>query len=123
MKRKTHKTDVRLYIDDGHKAYLKIVAQDRGISVNQLLMELIDKKYPYDKKAQERVQVEQIAEETAPASVPAPVEITDRKRKETRLAEINGILKKAYNGDTLPTDEYHRLKEEQTELRAELGHN
>ena len=82
-------------------------------------MELIDKKYPYDKKAQERVQVEQIAEETAPA----PVEIPDRKRKETRLAEINGILKRAYNGDTLPTDEYHRLKEEQTELRAELGHN
>lgn len=45
MNSKTHKTDVRIYIDDDYKTYLKIMADHKGISVNRLIMELIEKKY------------------------------------------------------------------------------
>lgn len=52
MSQKSHKTDVRVYIADDYKMYLKQVADDKGISVNRLIMELVEKKYPFNKKAQ-----------------------------------------------------------------------
>lgn len=124
MSQKSHKTDVRIYITDEHKAYLKTIADSKGTSVNRLILELIEKKYPLTKKARVMHKAEQPPKPETPPSAqePAPSE-PDRKQKEKRLVEINTILKKAYNGDTLPNDEYHRLKQEQTELRAELGHN
>ena len=45
------KADVRLYIDDDYKSYLKLLAEQREISLNKLLMELIEKKYPFNRKA------------------------------------------------------------------------
>ena len=129
MSQKSHKTDVRLYIADDYKMYLKQIAEDKGISVNRLIMELVEKKYPLNKKAMAKLRAEQPTNEVevVPPAVckPAPSNTAeqDRKKKERRLVEVNTILKKAYNGDTLPTNEYRRLKQEQTELRAELGHN
>ena len=119
MSQKSHKTDVRIYIEDDHKAYLKQIADNRGISVNQLVMELINKKYPYNKKVRALMQTkEQTAEAVAPAEESAP----DREQQEARLQEVNAILRRAFNGEKLPKDEFQKLKDEQTELRAILGH-
>lgn len=160
MKQKTHKTDVRIYIDDEYKSYLKMIADKQNTSVNRLIMELVEKKYPFNKKAKALLknafasdfvadgeQVSLVApsltsstavDDVALESVEthstdvedsvAPEEDTicqedARKEKERRLADINYKLKRAYNGETLPNDEYHRLKQEQSDLRAELNHN
>lgn len=127
MSQKSHKTDVRIYITDEHKAYLKTIADSKGTSVNRLILELIEKKYPLTKKAKVMHKAEKSPKPEIPPSAcesaPSDTAEQDRKQKEHRLAEINSTLKKAYNGDTLPNGEYHRLKQEQAELRAELGHN
>ena len=124
MSQKSHKTDVRIYITDEHKAYLKTIADSKGTSVNRLILELIEKKYPLTKKAKVMHKAEKPTKPETPPSAQEPASSEpDRKQKEKRLVEINTILKKAYNGDTLPNGEYHRLKQEQAELRAELGHN
>lgn len=129
MSQKSHKTDVRVYIADDYKMYLKQIADDKGISVNRLIMELVEKKYPFNKKTRVMLRAEQPTTEvvvvppSAGESAPSDTAEQDRKQKERRLVEVNTILKRAYNGDTLPNDEYHRLKQEQAELRAELGHN
>ena len=152
-KKKSHKTDVRIYISDEQKEVVKMAAEARGISVNQLLMELINKKYPYDKKAQaaleariaeatlplpnrececqpEREDISLLSEsvnnqnetDTAVSSEIRTDELT-REQQEARLKEVSAILRKAFNGDKLPKDEFQRLHNEQKELRAILGHN
>ena len=124
MKQKTHKTDVRLYIEDEYKNYLKLLAEEQGISVNRLIMDLVEKKYPLNKKAKERIEnlsVLQDDSDNEEIVFNAPME--EREKQIARLREVNAILKKAYDGETLPNEEYRALKEEQAELRAILGHN
>ena len=47
MAQKSHKTDVRLYIEDDYKEYLKLLAEEQNISVNRLIMDVVQKKYPF----------------------------------------------------------------------------
>ena len=76
------------------------------------------KKYPMPKKKKA------VAEPVLPAASepesPTPEQI---KQWEKRLIEVNTILKRAYQEKHLPPDEYHALREEQTDLRAKVGHN
>ena len=51
MAQKSHKTDVRLYIEDDYKEYLKLIAEEQNISVNRLIMDVVQKKYPLNKRA------------------------------------------------------------------------
>ena len=153
MSQKSHKTDVRIYIDDDYKLYLKLIAEEQGVSVNQLVMKLINKKYPFDKKAKaaleakvaeatlplpnrececqpEREDISLLSEsvnnqnetDTAVSSEIRTDELT-REQQEARLKEVSAILRKAFNGDKLPKDEFQRLHNEQKQLRAILGHN
>ena len=147
MSQKSHKTDVRIYIEDDYKAYLKLIAEEQGVSVNQLVMKLLVKKYPFDKKARAVLEA-RVAEATLPlpkkevtdnqkggavvslqnetdTAVSSEVHIDEsvRRQQEARLREVNTRLNQAMKGDKLPYDEYQRLKQEQAELRSTLGHN
>ena len=147
MSQKSHKTDVRIYIDDDYKAYLKLLAEEQGVSVNQLVMKLLVKKYPFDKKAK-AVLSARVAEATLPlpkkevtdnqevgegvsiqnetdtaVSLEVHIDESLREQQEARLREVNKRLNQAMKGDKLPYDEYQRLKQEQADLRAILNHN
>lgn len=147
MSQKSHKTDVRIYIEDDYKAYLKLIAKEQNISVNQLVMKLLVKKYPFDKKARAVLEA-RVAEATLPlpkkevtdnqeedvevfiqsesdTAVSSDIHIDEslRRQQEARLREVNTRLNQAMKGDKLPYDEYQRLKQEQAELRAILNHN
>lgn len=147
MSQKSHKTDVRIYIEDDYKAYLKLIAKEQNISVNQLVMKLLVKKYPFDKKARAVLEA-RVAEATLPlpkkevtdnqeedvevfiqsetdTAVSSDIHIDEslRRQQEARLREVNTRLNQAVKGDKLPYDEYQRLKQEQAELRAILNHN
>ena len=147
MSQKSHKTDVRIYIEDDYKAYLKLIAEEQGVSVNQLVMKLLVKKYPFDKKAKAVLEA-RVAEATLPlpkkevtdnqeegegvclqretdtaVSLEVHIDESLHRQQETRLREVNTRLNQAMKGDKLPYDEYQRLKQEQAELRAILGHN
>ncbi len=50
--RKKQKSDIRLYVDSDYKSYLKLVAEQQEDSLNGLILELLNKKYPFNKKAQ-----------------------------------------------------------------------
>lgn len=111
MIQKSHKTDCRVYMTDEQKAVLQSAAKEQGISVNRLLLNLIEKKFPVKKTVRKKVAVQTKPDET------------DLKQQEARLREVNHKLKKAYGGEKLPSDEYYALKEEQSRLRELLHHN
>ena len=107
-KKQVQKNDCLIYMTNEQKAVLQSAANKQGISVNHLLLNLIEKKYPVKKNMRKKV-----AAQTKPDE-------TDLKQKEVRLREINQILKKAYNGQKLPPDKYHKLKNEKNKLIMEL---
>ena len=110
MKQKSHKTDCSVYMTAEQKAVLQSVSLEQGISVNRLILNLIEKKYPVKKSMRKK------------AVAQKPLDTTDTEQKEARLQEVNQMLKKAYGGETLPPDEYHKLKKEQANLRSILNH-
>ena len=91
--------------------HLKTVAKEKEVSLSDLIGTTVLKKYPVSKK-KKTVAAEQKS--------PTPEDI---KQWEKRLIEVNTILKRAYKEKHLPLDEYHALREEQTDLRAKVGHN
>lgn len=124
MAHREKRKDVRIYLKVEECEHLKAVAKESGISLSDLIGKTIMKKYPLPKVKIERQTNAVLFEATASEeSSPAETPEADRKQLESRLREVNTRLKKAQNGDKLPYDEFCRMKNEQTELRAILGHN
>ena len=62
---------------------------------------------------------EQTAEAVAPAEESAP----DREQQEARLQEVNAILRRAFNGEKLPKDEFQKLKDGRQNSALSLATN
>lgn len=124
MAHKEKRKDVRIYLKVEECEHLKAVAKESGISLSDLIGKTVMRKFPLPKVKTERQKNTVLCEATV-SEGPSPAETpeADRKQMARRLIEVNTILKQAYDGNTLPSDEYHRLKNEQKELRAILGHN
>ncbi len=124
MAHKEKRKDVRIYLKVEECEHLKAVAKESGISLSDLIGKTVMRKFPLPKVKAVRQTNAVLFEETTPEE-PSPAETpeADRKQMARRLIEVNTILKQAYGGNTLPNDEYQRLKNEQKELRAILGHN
>ena len=45
------KKDFRVWCDSEYKQYLQLLAEQQGISLNKLVLDLVEKKYPFNKKA------------------------------------------------------------------------
>lgn len=45
------KKDFRVWCDSEYKEYLQLIADQQGKSLNRLVLELVEKKYPFNKKA------------------------------------------------------------------------
>lgn len=100
------KKDVRIYLDDDYCEYLKTVADEKGISINGLMLELLKKKYPMPKK-------------------PKTVLSADEKESaKQRLDEITRMLDNAQTNVSAkinPKSVYLFLLDEQKRLRDLLG--
>lgn len=111
MAHKEPRVECKIYLRPEERDHLKEVAKEKEVSLSDLIGTTILKKYPMPKKKKSTA---------AESQSPTPEDI---KQLEKRLVEVNTILNKAYKGEKLPTDQYHALREEQTELRAKVGHN
>ena len=45
------KKDFRVWCDSEYKQYLQFIAEQQGVSLNKLVLDLVEKKYPFNKKA------------------------------------------------------------------------
>lgn len=122
MAHKEPRDDVRVYLKPDEHQHLKAVAKEQGISLSELIRKTVMKKYALPKKKKARqTDALQGAEKSKAENCLAPEQNT--KQMEARLREVNITLNRAYKGETIPSDEYHKLKAEQAELRKILGHN
>ena len=102
------KKDIRIYLDADYCEHLKTVASENGTSLNQLIVDVVRKKYPMPKKQK-------------PASPPVQglIDIEATKRQ---LEVITKHLEIAQSGGpkVKPYDLYQFLLEEQKRLKALL---
>lgn len=128
--------DISIKLNDDKIVLLKKAAQERNTTISELLISLVDDfLLSVEQPALDEIPLDAGTGETAstiacesenvqPVDVEEPTATDDyRKQKERRLADVNYKLKRAYNGDKLPKDEFQQLRDEQASLRAELGHN
>ena len=122
MAHKEPRDDVRVYLKPDEHQHLKAVAKEQGISLSELIRKTVMKKYALPKKKKaSQTDALQGAEKSKAENCLAPEQNT--KQMEARLREVNITLNRAYKGKIIPSDEYHKLKAEQAELRKILGHN
>lgn len=62
------KKDFRVWCDSEYKQYLQLLAEQQGISLNKLVLDLVEKKYPFNKKAKAilknaTMQISEVADE------------------------------------------------------------
>ena len=98
------KKDIRIYLDADYCDHLKAVATEKGTSVNNLIVEVVRKKYPMPKKQK------------------MPQGQFDREAIQRQLDEITKYLESAQNGGpkVKPYELYQYLLEEQKRLRTLL---
>ena len=143
MAHKEPKVECKFYLRPEERDHLKQVAQEKGVSLSDLIGATLLKKYPMEKKKARSVNLaptvancispelpEQVPQddplpEKTESSVDdvAPKDVDSTREKEARLREVNRLLNLAKKGDRLERDVYFSLLEEQKALRASLGHN
>ena len=143
MAYKEPRVECKFYLRPEERDHLKQVAQEKGVSLSDLIGATLLKKYPMAKKKArsvnlastvansisselpEQVPQDELLPEKTESSVDesAPKDVDSIKEKESRLREVNRLLNLAKKGDRLERDVYFSLVEEQKTLRAELGHN
>lgn len=122
MAHKEPRNDVRVYLKPEEHQHLKAVAKEQDISLSELIRKTVMKKYALPKKKKARQpDALQGAEKSKADNCLATEQNT--KQMEARLVEVNTAINKAHKGERLPSDEYRKLKAEQTELKKILGHN
>lgn len=114
MAYKTPRAEARVYFLPEQHQHLKAIAEEKGISLSELISTTVLKKYPISKKGREKKPAQWVACTQSPE---------DTATKEQRLAEINRRLEQAKQGDHLPKHEYFALCDERKSLQLELGHN
>lgn len=62
------KKDFRVWCDSEYKQYLQFIAEQQGVSLNKLVLDLVEKKYPFNKKAKAilknaTLQISEVADE------------------------------------------------------------
>jgi len=101
------KKDIRIYLDADYCDHLKAVATENGVSLNQLIVDVVRKKYPMPKKQK-------------PA--PSLQSLIDAEATKRQLEEITKHLERAKSGGpkVKPVELYQFLVEEQKRLKALL---
>lgn len=122
MAHKEPRNDVRVYLKPEEHQHLKAVAKEQDISLSELIRKTVMKKYalPKKKKARQPDALQRAEKSKAENCLATEQNI---EQMEARLREVNTTLNRAYKGETIPSEEYYKLKAEQTELRKILGHN
>lgn len=143
MAHKEPRVECKFYLRPEERDHLKQVAQEKEVSLSDLIGATLLKKYPMTKKKARSVNLASSVANCISSELPEQVPLDDPlpektessvdelesrdvdsiKEKESRLREVNRMLNLAKKGERLERDVYFSLVEEQKALREELNHN